>query len=63
MDGWMDGWMDGGVGGWMDGWMGGIAGLRIAYSSQKTHLTQCITQIETFVVKSNSLLVFFAILL
>jgi hypothetical protein len=29
----VDGWM----GGWMDGWMEGKAGLRIAYSNQKTH--------------------------
>ena len=29
----MDGWVDG----WMDGWVGGKAGLRIAYSNQKSH--------------------------
>ena len=28
--------MDGWVGGWMDGWMEVKAGLRIAYSNQKT---------------------------
>jgi hypothetical protein len=28
----LGGWVDG----WMDGWMGGKAGLRIAYSNQKT---------------------------
>ena len=32
MDGWVDGWMDG----WMDGWVGVKAGLRIAYSNQKS---------------------------
>ena len=35
MDGWMDGWVDG----WMDGWMDGKAGLRIAYSNQKSGST------------------------
>ena len=33
--GWMGGWM----GGWVDGWMGVKAGLRIAYSNQKTYDT------------------------
>ena len=32
MDGWMGGWVDG----WMGGWVGVKAGLRIAYSNQKT---------------------------
>jgi hypothetical protein len=36
MDGWMDGWMDVWMDGWMDGWMAGKAGLRIAYSNQKS---------------------------
>jgi hypothetical protein len=31
----MDGWMDG----WMGGWMEGKAGLRIAYSNQKSDNT------------------------
>ena len=30
--GWVEGWVDG----WMDGWVGGKAGLRIAYSNQKS---------------------------
>ena len=30
----MDGWMDG----WVDGWMGVKAGLRIAYSNQKSYI-------------------------
>ena len=34
--GWMGGWVDG----WMDGWMGVKAGLRIAYSNQKSNLSQ-----------------------
>ena len=29
---WVEGWM----GGWMDGWVDGKAGLRIAYSNQKS---------------------------
>ena len=33
---WVDGWMDGWVGGWMDG----KAGLRIAYSNQKSLVTE-----------------------
>ena len=36
LDGWVGGWMDEWVDGWMGGWMGGRAGLRIAYSDQKT---------------------------
>ena len=28
--------MDGWIGGWVDGWVGGKAGLRIAYSNQKS---------------------------
>ena len=33
---WMDWWMGGWVDGWMDGWMEGRAGLRIAYSNQRS---------------------------
>ena len=36
VDGWVDGWMYGWVDGWMYGWVEAKAGLRIAYSNQKS---------------------------
>ena len=36
LDGWMDGWM----GGWVDGWVEAKAGLRIAYSNQKSKIAE-----------------------
>ena len=35
MDGWVGGWVDG----WRDEWMDGKAGLRIAYSNNKSTTT------------------------
>jgi hypothetical protein len=32
------------MGGWMDGWMGGKAGLRIAYSNQKSIFLEKVKQ-------------------
>ena len=42
--GWMDGWMDG----WMGGWMEGKAGLRIAYSNQKSYFYPAGFSFSTF---------------
>ena len=36
VDGWVDGWMDEWMDGWMVAWVGAKAGLRIAYSNQKS---------------------------
>jgi hypothetical protein len=40
----LGGWVGGWVGEWVDGWVEGKAGLRIAYSNQKTklNLISCI---------------------
>ena len=46
MDGWMGGWM----GGWMDGRKVGKAGLRIAYSNQKTKTSKTLEKLQVWMV-------------
>ena len=41
--GWMDGWVGGWMDGWVDGWMEVKAGLRIAYSNQKSNHIEYMT--------------------
>ena len=36
LDGWVDGWVDGWMDGWVDGSKDSKAGLKIAYSNQKS---------------------------
>ena len=51
MDGGVDGWMGGWMDGWMDGWMEAKAGLRIAYSNQKS-VSHMHERVNCFVQKT-----------